>query len=179
MAGTSSLARPYARAVFELARDSDEFKSWSQALAFLAALVSDPSIQSLVTNPRVEARQLEQLFDELCEQGGVPAGGRELLRVMMDNDRLSLMADVAARYEVMRAEAEGVIEAEVRTAQPLGDEQRSQLARALEKRLGSKVNLTLHEDDTLLGGAVIRAGDLVIDGSAKGRLEKLASALQR
>ena len=109
----------------------------------------------------------------------MPEDGRNLLRLMMDNDRLSLMPDVAAQYEVLRAEAEGTVEAEVRSAKPMSDEQKAQLSKALEKRLGRKVNLTVHEDDTLLGGAIIRAGDLVIDGSAKGRLEKLASALQR
>lgn len=178
MAGTSSLARPYARAVFELAQESKDFKSWSQALAFLAALVSDESIQDLINNPRVEQERLEELFDDLCGDR-VPEGGRNLLRLMMANDRLPLTPDVAAQYEILRAEAEGTVEAEVRTAKPISDEQRTQLSRALEKRLGRKVNLTVHEDDTLLGGAVIRAGDLIIDGSAKGRLEKLASALQR
>ena len=178
MAGTSSLARPYAQAVFELAQESKDFKTWSHALAFLAALVSDESIQDLINNPRVEQGQLQGLFDDLCGDR-VPEDGRNLLRLMMDNDRLSLMPDVAAQYEVLRAEAEGTVEAEVRSAKPMSDEQKAQLSKALEKRLGRKVNLTVHEDDTLLGGAIIRAGDLVIDGSAKGRLEKLASALQR
>lgn len=178
MAGTSSLARPYAQAVFELAQESKDFKSWSDALAFLAALLSDESIQDLIHNPRVEEEQLQALLDDLCGDR-VPEGGRNLLRLMMANDRLALVPDVAAQYEVLRAEAEGTVDAEVRSAKPLSDEQQTQLAKALEKRLGRKVNLTVHEDDTLLGGAVIRAGDMVIDGSAKGRLEKLASALQR
>jgi len=178
MAGTSSLARPYAQAVFELAQESKDFKSWSEALAFLAALVSDESIQDLINNPRVEQEQLQALFDELCGDR-VPEGGRNLLRLMMDNDRVSLMPDVAAQYEILRAEAEGTVEAEVRSAKPMSDEQKEQLSKALEKRLGRKVKLTVYQDDALLGGAIIRAGDLVIDGSAKGRLEKLASALQR
>lgn len=178
MAGTSSLARPYARAVFELAQESKDLKSWSDALGFLAALVSNESMQDLINNPRIEQERLQALFDDLCGDR-VPEGGRNLLRLMMANDRLALVPDVAAQYEVLRAEAEGTVEAEVRSAKPLSDEQQTQLAKALEKRLGRKVNLTVHEDDTLLGGAVIRAGDMVIDGSAKGRLEKLASALQR
>jgi len=178
MAGTSSLARPYARAVFELAQDAGDFKSWSEALAFLAALVNDESIQDLLNNPRVETERLQELLDDLCGDR-VPEGGRNLVRLMLDNDRLSLLPDVAAQYDTLRAEAEGTVEAEVRSAKPLSDEQKSQLSAALEKRLGRKVNLTVQKDDSLLGGAVIRAGDLVIDGSARGRLEKLASALQR
>lgn len=178
MAGTSSLARPYARAVFELAQESKDLKSWSEALAFLAALMSDESIQALVNNPRVEQERLQELFDDLCADR-VPEGGRNLLRLMMANDRLLLMPDVAAQYERLRSEAEGSVDAEVRSAKPMSDEQKTQLSKALEKRLGRKINMTVHEDATLLGGAVIRAGDLVIDGSAKGRLEKLASALQR
>lgn len=178
MAGTSSLARPYAQAVFELAQESKDFKSWSDALAFMAALVRDESIEKLINNPRVERERLFKLFDDLCADR-VPEGGRNLLRLMADNDRLMMMPDVAEQYEVMRAEAEGTIDAEVRSAKPISDEQQAKLSKALEKRLGRKVNLTVHEDDSLLGGAIIRAGDLVVDGSAKGRLEKLASALQR
>ena len=178
MAGTSSLARPYAQAVFELARDTKEFESWSDALAFLAAVVSDESVQNLVNNPRIDRGELSELFDELCGDR-VPESGRNLLRLMITNNRLAAMPDVAAQYEVMRAEAEGTVEAEVRSAMPISDAQKKALADALEKRLGRKVSLTVHEDESLLGGAIIHAGDLVIDGSAKGRLEKLASALQR
>jgi len=178
MSGTSSLARPYARAAFELAQETGELEAWSEALAFLAALVSDDAIQGLINNPRFERGQLRKLFDDLCEER-VPEGGRNLLRLMMANDRLLLMPDVAAQYEQLRGEAEGSIEAEVRSAQPMSDEQQAKLTEALEKRLGRKVNMTVHEDETLLAGAIVRAGDLVIDGSAKGRLEKLASALQR
>lgn len=178
MAESSSLARPYARAVFEIAQESKDYKSWSDALAFLGALVSDESIEALISDPRVEQSKLEALFDDLCGDR-VPEGARNLLRLMLDNDRLPLMPDVAAQYEVLRAEAEGTVDAEVRTAKPMTDEQKSVLSKALEKRLGRKVNLTVREDDSLLGGAVIHAGDLVIDGSARGRLEKLAGALQR
>ena len=178
MAGTSSLARPYAQAVFELAKASGDFASWSHALAYLAALASDKSIQDLINNPRVERARLLGLLDDLCGDR-VPASGRNLLRLMAANERLLAMPDVAAQYEVMRAEAEGTVDAKVRSAMPLSDAQKSRLSKALEKRLGRKVNLTVLEDKSLLGGAVIQAGDLVIDGSAKGRLEKLASALQR
>lgn len=178
MAGTSSLARPYAQAVFDLAKDSGDYESWSDALAFLAALVHDESMQDLINNPRVERTRLLELLGELCGDR-VPEKGRNLLRLMTENNRLLALPDVAAQFEVMRAEAEGTVEAQVRSAQPLSDEQKSRLSKALEKRLGRKVNLTVQEDDSLLGGAVIHAGDLVIDGSAKGRLEKLASTLQR
>ncbi|MFZ0487183.1 MAG: F0F1 ATP synthase subunit delta [Arenicellales bacterium] len=178
MAGTSSLARPYAQAVFELAKESNDYKSWSDALAFLAALVNDQLMQNLINNPRVEHGRLLELLEELCGDR-VPESGRNLLRLMADNNRLLALPEVAAQYEVMRAEAEGTIEAQVRSAKPLSDEQKKQLSKALEKRLGRKVILTVHEDDSLFGGAVVQAGDLVIDGSAKGRLEKLASALQR
>lgn len=178
MAGTSSLARPYARAVFELAQDAGDFESWSGALGFMAALVDNESIQDLINNPRVERERLSGLLDDLCGDR-VPDKARNLLHLMMDNDRLLLMPDVAAQYEILRAEAQQTIEAEVRSAKAMSDQQKTRLSEALEKRLGRKVNLTVHEDATLLGGAVVRAGDLVIDGSAKGRLEKLAGALAR
>jgi F-type H+-transporting ATPase subunit delta len=178
MAGTSSLARPYAQAVFELAKESKDFKTWSDALAFMAALLRDESILALVNNPRVEQERLAKLFDELCHDR-VPENGRNLLRLMIANRRLAAMPDLATQYEAMRAEEEGTIDAQVRSAKPLSDEQKAKLSKALEKRLGRKVNLTVQEDDSLLGGAIIQAGDMVIDGSATGRLEKLASVLNR
>lgn len=178
MAGISSLARPYAQAVFELARESKDFKTWSDALAFMAALLRDESIQALVNNPRVERERLVKLFDELCRDR-VPEDGRNLLRLMIANNRLAAMPDVADQYETMRAEEEGTIDALVRSARTISEEQLKKLSKALEKRLGRKVNLTVQEDDSLLGGAIIQAGDLVIDGSATGRLEKLASVLNR
>jgi F-type H+-transporting ATPase subunit delta len=178
MAGTSSLARPYAQAVFELAKESKDFKTWSDALAFMAALLRDESILALVNNPRVEQARLAKLFDELCHDR-VPENGRNLLRLMIANRRLAAMPDLATQYEAMRAEEEGTIDAQVRSAKPLSDEQKAKLSKALEKRLGRKVNLTVQEDDSLLGGAIIQAGDMVIDGSATGRLEKLASVLNR
>ncbi|MBS1270524.1 MAG: ATP synthase subunit delta [Gammaproteobacteria bacterium] len=178
MAGMSSLARPYAQAVFGLAKESKDYESWSDALVFLAALVSDASIRDLIDNPRVDREALAKLFDGLCAER-VPEGGRNLVRLMAANERLTAMPEVASQYQAMRAEAEGTIDAEVLSAKPIGDERAAVLSKALEKRLGRKVNLTVREDDSLVGGAVIRAGDLVIDGSARGRLEKLASALQR
>lgn len=178
MAGTSNLARPYAQAVFELAKQSKDFKTWSDALAFMAALMRDESIQALVNNPRVEHGRLLKLFDDLCG-GRVPEDAWNLLRLMITNNRLMAMPDVANQYEAMRAEEEGTVDAHVRSAKKISDDQKTRLSKALEKRLGRKVNLTVQEDDSLLGGAVIQAGDLVIDGSAIGRLEKLASVLNR
>lgn len=178
MVGMSSLARPYAQAVFELAKQSKDFKTWSEALAFLAALLQDESVQALVNNPRVERDRLAKLFDELCGDR-VPEEARNLLRLMAANNRLMAMQDVATQYETMRAEEEGTIDALVRSPKAISDAQLKKLSKALEKRLGRKVNLTVQEDNSLLGGAVIQAGDLVIDGSATGRLEKLASVLQR
>lgn len=178
MAVTSSLARPYAQAVFDLAREANAYRIWSDALAFLAALVSDDSVRGLIDNPSVARDRLLGLLVELCGDR-LPKGGYNLLRLMIVNDRLSVLPDVSTHFEELRTEAEGTVDAELRTARPVNDKQRDKLSRALEKRLGRKVNLTVREDADLLGGAVIRAGDLVIDGSAKGRLEKLASALQR
>lgn len=178
MAEISTVARPYAQAAFEMAKESGDYKSWSEGLAFAASLVQDDSMVELINNPRIERSRLAELFDDLCADR-MTQDGRNLVRLMVSNNRLLALPSAAQQYEAMRSEAEGTIEAEITAAQAISDAQQANISKALEKKLGRKVSLTVHEDPALLGGAIIRAGDLVIDGSAKGRLEKLASALVR
>jgi F-type H+-transporting ATPase subunit delta len=178
MADKSTLARPYARAVFELAREARSYAQWSQRLAFAAAAVADADARKLLDDPlRTPRGQVELLLD-LC---GEPQAEelRNFLRALADNDRLGVLPEIAHAYEALRAEAEGRIEVEVRSAEPIDETTRAALARALEARLQRAVEVANVIDAGLIGGAVIRAGDLVIDGSVHGRLEGLAAALKR
>ncbi len=178
MAEISAVARPYANAVFELAKESGEYKSWSDALALAGAVAADPAIEDLIQNPQVDRERLAQLLLDICGDQ-VPAEVANLIRLLARNDRLYALPSIFAQFEALRADAEGTIDAVMIAAQAVDTAQQERIAAALSKRLGRKVNLTVQEDANLIGGAVIRAGDLVIDGSAKTRLNKLARTLVR
>jgi F-type H+-transporting ATPase subunit delta len=171
-----TIARPYAQAVFELAKDSDDFQSWSPALALLAALAENSEIRELVQNPRVDNAALAQLFEDICGDKLFDQA-QSFLRLIIGNERVFSLPNIASQFETLRAEAEGTIDAELITAQPVTDAQRLEITESLSRRLGREVNLRVTENTALIGGAVLRAGDMVIDASVKGRLQKLAANL--
>lgn len=178
MSEYQTIARPYAQAVFELAEASGDYSKWSEALAWASAIAGDGQVQELAQNPRVEKGSLVQLFeqvagDKLFDQA------KNFLRVTIHNDRLYAIPNIAAQFETMRAEAEGTIEAELMSAKAVSNEEQAELAQGLSKRLGREVTLRVIEDATLIGGAILRAGDMVIDASVRGRLQKLAANLAR
>jgi F-type H+-transporting ATPase subunit delta len=136
----------------------------------------DAQLATLLNSPRISRSQLAGLFIGVCSER-LTAQGKNFIRLLADNRRLDVLTEIAALFQVMRAEAEGVLEAEMISAQPVSDAQHVQITAALKARLKREVTLTVRTDASLLGGAIIRAGDLVIDGSARGKLAKLAVAL--
>lgn len=176
MAERATIARPYARAAFAHARESREFEAWSKLLGTAATAVADPRVARLLGHPRVTGGELVELLFELA---GNAAGdeGQNFLRSLAENRRLGLLPEIAAQYEILRAEVENVIDVEVVAAREIEAPQRERLTQALKRRLGREVRLHTKIDDSLIGGALVRAGDLVIDGSLKGRLARLGSAL--
>ena len=177
MADNASLARPYAKAVFSLAEESNAHDAWSSVLARLSAVSQDSEFASLVADPKMNAETLTGLLTDLA--GDLPEGGANLVRLLVDNGRVDSLADIEQQFTELVARSKAEVNAEVITAMALSDEQKAALSSALQSRLGMKVNLEETVDASLTGGAVIKAGDLVIDGSAKGRIEKLTSALMR
>jgi F-type H+-transporting ATPase subunit delta len=175
MAEPSAIARPYARAVFELALEERNFDTWSKALGTLKALVEMPSIASLLDHPKVTRRELADLVIAAGKDLGTEA--KYLVQVLSQNRRLRLIANIAQMFEAMRAEEEKRTGVFVTSATELSEAQRKALAAALRKRLGREVELQLRVDPELIGGAIIRAGDLVIDGSVRSELSRLAQAL--
>jgi len=175
MADFSTIARPYAKALFELARDSGKFDAWSGRLDFWSALVAHPDMANRLEAPgfthQERASMLEKVDDQMDDEG------KNFIRLLAENNRLGMMGDIRDTFEVLRAEEEGEIDATVATAFPLTDAQRQNIVDALGKRLNRKVRLIETVDEDLIGGAVIRAGDLVIDGSLKGRVENMANAV--
>ncbi len=176
MAELTTVARPYAQAVFERAQATGRFADWSDELHFAAAVATDSQMENMIESTRLTKVELADLFIGVCaEQLGEEA--RNLVRLLAENRRLVLLPEIAAVYEVLRAEAESTVEAEMVSAYPLEDAQRARIAEALKTRLGRNVTLSATVDESLIGGAIIRAGDLVIDGSVRGKLGRLASAL--
>jgi F-type H+-transporting ATPase subunit delta len=176
MAEAATIARPYAKAAFMAARDAKALPAWSKALHLSAGLIGDPSIADLLTNPKMTVDQLVSMFAGL---GGdaVDAQWQNFVRLLARNKRLGVLPQIAAQYEMLRAQYENELDVQVTSAVAMNADQQGKLAGALKKRFKRDVRLTLGVDPNLLGGAVIRAGDLVIDGSINGRLQRLASEL--
>jgi len=176
MAENITIARPYAQAIFSLAQEQGDLKGWSDMLQFAAAVGADPEMVAVIDSPRFDSSQLAELFIEICDDK-LNDAGKNMIRVLAENDRLPLLPEVAELYEAERAAVEGTVVAEVTSATALNNAQQQSIAEALKKRLGRDVTLECKIDESLLGGAIIRAGDVVIDGSVVGKLEKLATAL--
>jgi F-type H+-transporting ATPase subunit delta len=176
MAERTTTARPYAKAIFALARQANKLAETSAALIRAAEVVADPRVHSLLGSPHVTAAQLAELVtgvvgDKLDDHG------KNFLALLAQNRRLGFLPEIAALYELMKAEVENTVDVEVTAASPLSADQESRYAAALQKKLGRSVRLHTKVDGSLIGGAVLKAGDLVIDGSIKGRLERLATEL--
>ncbi|MCK5639376.1 MAG: F0F1 ATP synthase subunit delta [Gammaproteobacteria bacterium] len=178
MAEITTIARPYAQAVFSLAQEQKDLTSWSETLQLFAAIASDADMQELIGNPGVDKERLAAVFIEI---GGkkISDQASNLINVLVENGRMAELPEISSQYEELKAEAESTVQAEVTAAFEVSASQQKAIIAALKKRLGRDVTLTCKTDDSLLGGAIIRAGDLVIDGSVAGQLEKLTTALAR
>lgn len=176
MSDLTNVARPYAQAVFELARDNNDFAGWGDRLDLLAAIASDHTMVELLKNPAFTADQQIKLLLEVCGDKLDP-NGINLVKLLVNNDRVNALPEIATVYAEKRAEAESVIEADMITATPIDDAQRQAFASALQSKLGRSVKLNFEVDEDLIGGAVIRAGDWVVDGSVKAQLEQLVGAV--
>ena len=176
MAEALTLARPYARAIFEFAVEHNSLDGWSGMLAAITEAVTHPEMADLLGSPALTADQQAALVADACG-GRINDKARNLVDALARNKRLSLMPEVRELFERLRAERQKKVDVEVVTAYPLTGEMVDKLAVALKRRLDREVNIETTVDATLIGGVIIRAGDTVIDGSLKGRLSKLAEAL--
>jgi F-type H+-transporting ATPase subunit delta len=176
MAEKATIARPYARAAFGYAREANALAAWSDALNGAAAIVSDARVHKLIGSPKITSAQLIDFIAEVLG-GKLDANVRNFLSELARNRRLALLPEVAAMFETMRNEVENVADVQITSAVALNDAQRARFAAALKKRLRKEVHLHCDVDATLIGGAIVRSGDLVIDGSMRARLERLASEM--
>jgi len=169
-------ARPYARAAFDIANTHGEQQHWTDMLVFMAAVAHDPTMIALLDSPGLSQSQSAEMFISVCEEK-IDQRGKNFIKLLAENGRIKLLPEITALYEHYRAEAEGTIDAEVISASEVSESQLTKIAAALKARLGKEVRLTSKIDTTLIGGAIIRAGDMVIDGSLSGRLDKLSNSL--
>jgi len=176
MAEISTLARPYARAAFEFARDIKALDRWSNMLATAAAVAGTDTVQRLFNSPNFTAESKGEQFVELCGDDLDTKVGN-FIRYMARNGRLDLLMEVQRQFELYKANHEKSIDVEITTAFQITPDQQSKLISALKTKLDREVNLQTGVDGGLIGGAVIRAGDMVIDGSIRGRLAKLAETM--
>jgi len=178
MAENSTIARPYAQAAFDIANEKGDLKSWSDMLQLIAAVASDTVLSDMISNPSIEREKIVEIIVDVCGDN-LNDLAKNFVKVLAENGRLNVATEIAQGYEGHRAEAEKTVEAEVTSAFPLSDAQIKSMTEALKKRLGREVTLNTSIDETIVGGAIIRAGDLMIDGSVSGQLDKLATTLMK
>jgi F-type H+-transporting ATPase subunit delta len=173
MSTLTTLARPYAKATFEVAHGRGQLGEWGAALDFAALVASDPRVRHLIGDPNVANESLAELFvsDKAAD------GFSGLLDLLIQNDRLTVLPEIARLYAELKDEAERTLKVTVRSAEALDDAYTQRLTEALGKRFGKTIALTCEVDAEMLGGAVIQAGDVVIDGSLKGKIARLAESL--
>ncbi len=173
----STLARPYAKAVFKRALETETMEQWSTTLAFVAAVVNNIKFAAIIDNPKVSDEQLIGLLLDICQQQ-MTTESENFLKLLVQNHRLILADAIYKLYEAQKAEKEGYIEVDVSSAYAFTKEDEKKFSVMLKKELNKEVHLTIQVDKSLIGGFIAKAGDLVIDGSVKGQLQIMQKTLQ-
>jgi len=178
MAGDiTTIARPYSQAVFARAQETEQIASWSDALATLSAIAANADMAAQIASPNVPREQLRDAFLAIAGEG-LSNEVANLVSLLAANNRLSCLPEIARLFEELVIRHQGVRQVHVLSAFDLDEAGQKALAKVLEKRLGAQVEMTIETDPSLLGGVEVRNGDLVIDGSVRGKLHKLATELQ-
>ena len=173
MADKTTSARPYAKAAFAEAQAEGQLTTWSDALRAGAAVMADERVHQLLGNPHVTPEQLAAFVTDIAA-GALSAHGRNFIAMLAQNHRLDCLPEIASLFDALKDEAEGIADVTVTSATPLSEQQAQVISEAMGRRLKRQVRLHTQVDPALLGGAVLRTGDLTIDGSVRGRLERIA-----
>lgn len=177
MAEPSTIARPYAEAVFRLADAQGKLADWSVALGNLSAVAADERVRAVVGDPNLSDAKAAGLVISILA-GKLSGDAENFVRVLAENGRLGVVAEIRAHYEALKNEREGTIEAEIYTAFEMNPTQLADLVARLEKNTGRKVKARVSIDQALIGGVKVVIGDKVIDGSARAQLGALENALK-
>lgn len=176
MAEAKTIARPYAKAAFESALAADALDSWAEALALLSAISQQAKVQALVGSPSLTGSAKSAQLLALCSDE-LNQPQQNFVQMLADNKRLALLPEIEILFGELKAERERTVNVLVNSAYPLDQAAEDKLAAVLKQKLDCEINVTTAVDESLLGGVLIKAGDVVIDGSVKGRLAKLAEAM--
>jgi F-type H+-transporting ATPase subunit delta len=176
MAERTTIARPYADAAFETAREQNALAQWSESLKLAETIAGDAQMADALASPRLDAADKAALFLSIAGDR-FPADMRNFVRILIDADRLDVLSEIRALFEARKRDAEGVATATIVSAAPLSDAQVAELTGALAKRFGKRIEATVSVDPSLIGGARIAVGDTVIDGSVRSKLAAMAQAL--
>lgn len=177
MAEASTVARPYAKAAFEHALEQQALDDWAAMLETAARVVEDDDMQRRVLgNPQLSSSQKAEVVVDVCGDA-VSDAVRNFLRLVGQKGRLAALPAIVEQFSMLKAQQEKRMDVNIVSAFPLDDAQQDKLASALAKRLNREISITTQVDSTLLGGVILRAGDTVIDGSVRGRLNRLHEAL--
>ncbi|MCP5143617.1 MAG: F0F1 ATP synthase subunit delta [Gammaproteobacteria bacterium] len=172
----TTVGRPYAQAAFDIAREQQQVAQWSQMLAVAAVALQDQTLRSLVHDPRITAAQLYEIIDTVAG-GQLSTGQQNFLKLLIEAERVEYLPEIAAVFQRLRDDAENRVTVDVVSAFDLSDEERTRIRDMLHQRVGRAVELECSTDKSLIGGAVIRINDTVIDLSVRGKLQALASGL--
>jgi len=174
MQENTTIARPYAQAAFEEARQGNKLQAWSDMLSFLGVVIADPQMHKFIHDPRVPRTRLLDLISDLCGDR-LFKEGQNFVKLLVEAGRIQHAPEIARLFDELRADAEGVVDVDVISAYPLEGEEEKVIAQAVTQRTGKQVKLTARIDKALIGGVIVRVGDMVIDASLQGRLRQLAN----
>jgi F-type H+-transporting ATPase subunit delta len=177
MAESTTIARPYAEAAFALARDQNALDQWSQMLRLATTIVKDPRVADALDNPRLGAPEKETLLLSVAGDN-LTADGRNLVRVLVEADRVTLLPEITELFETLKDEAQGTAKADIESAMELSDAQLAEIKSALERRFGKRIEATVRVNPALIGGARVTVGDTVIDASVQAKLAAMANELR-
>lgn len=172
-----TIARPYAMAVFRLAKERNALAKWSEMLALASAVLADAQMRAIIDDPKLLRSDVERLFLDVCGNR-LDEHAINLIRLLIEYDRLLLLPEIARLYEDLKKEDEAILEAEITAAVKLDQKQVASMIQRLEARFGKKVTACVKVDPEILGGIRIHIGDIVIDASVRGRLQELATTLK-
>ncbi len=177
MAELNTVARPYTKAAFEYAVDKGNLDQWSDMLTTATAVAQHETMKLVLGNPGLTSEQKAEAMITVCEEQMADPSTKNFISLLAENQRLALLPEISAQFEQLKANQQHSVEVSVTTAFDLGEQQQQKLTQALSSKLGREVSLTTDVDKSIIGGVIVRTDDMVIDGSIRARLAKLAEAM--
>jgi F-type H+-transporting ATPase subunit delta len=177
MAETQTIARPYADAAFKVALEAGQLPQWSDAIGRLASVMQTPEARQLVSDPHLQAAKIGSVIADAA--GQLSAEQRNFVQLLAQNDRLTVLPEIAAQYTAQRHRHEDVLDVKVHSAYPLTEAQIADITSTLSQKYGRRIQASVDVDSSLIGGVSIQVGDEVIDASVRGKLARLAATLTK